>query len=73
MKTIVFTCENPFKLRDLSLFTGRGATNREGGGTSEVLPLRKCVCVGGGGGGARKVLPMLKWGHKFWGSFIMGA
>ena len=30
----------PFVLRDWSLITGRGAT-KQGGGASEVLPLRK--------------------------------
>ena len=44
-------------LRDWSLIMGMGrASKREGGGEggvgglSEVLPLRKGVCVGGGGG-----------------------
>ena len=50
-------------LRDWSLITGRGggATNPEGGGGSEVLPLQKRgVCV----------LAMLKGrDRKFWGSF----
>ena len=43
--------------RDWSLITaGRGATKWEGGGTSEVLPLRK-------GGQAEKVIAMLKRGE----------
>ena len=35
-------------LRDWSLITGRGATKREGGGGSEVLPLKNPGEVGGG-------------------------
>ena len=58
-------------IRDWSLITGRrggggGATKWEGGGASEVLPLRK--------GWAEKVLAMLKGVHeRFWGSFYAVA
>ena len=49
-------------LRDWSLIKGRGgATKREGGGASEVLPLLK--------GGAEKVLAMLEWGRGSTKSF----
>ena len=40
---------------------GGGATKREGGGASDVLPLQKKV----GGGGAEKGLAMSKGHNKF--------
>ena len=56
--------------REWSLIIGRGrqGLHNEGAGASEVLPLQK------GGWGGRKILAILKTGHKtFWGSLNTGA